>query len=616
MSRHIATEADKAVAECLVQKRSFAVVAGAGAGKTASLVEALRFLLEIEGDRLLRDGQRVVCVTYTNRAADVIKNRLGQSPLFLVTTLHSFLWKEIRHFPTSIRAALSRCVIPYHIQRNRENDKGGKSKLACEARAKIAELERTLLAIDSVTEFHYGDDTQFSDFESGVIGHDDLILIAADMLQASRSFRSILSQRYPYILVDEAQDTSPFIVNALNGLCADQRLPIVGYFGDPMQQIHDRGVGEFKGPEFAEVITKEENFRSAPAVINLLNAFRTDVTQFPAGTNKSIEGSVVITLVQSESPAAKYNQYTSEQLQRANQRFDDAIDYWGWKERPEAKRLFLVWRMIARRLGFLELHDLFNGKFASNRAKNSYEEGEHYLVKPFVETIVPLIKAHRERDTGTVLRVLATKSPAFRPDGEYSLKSVRDVKAIAATAAAALVEKFASGSVGDVLRFCSHENLISTSVGLRKHLDRPRRHEEYDPDNAEHILEKEYWLADAFFDMHCGQLEKYCNFLKENTPYSTQHGVKGEEFNDVIVVFDDVEAAWNQYTFSKMLTPEVAGAPKDSQRERSRRLAYVCFSRAIQNLRILLFTPNPELAASELAARGYFQNKQINILPD
>ncbi|OYW13315.1 MAG: hypothetical protein B7Z55_17060, partial [Planctomycetales bacterium 12-60-4] len=103
-------------------------------------------------------------------------------------------------------------------------------------------------------------------------------------------------------------------------------------------------------------------------------------------------------------------------------------------------------------------------------------------------------------------------------------------------------------------------------------------------------------------------------FLDENTPYSTQHGVKGEEYEDVIVVFDDAEAAWNNYSFAKMLTPQAAGEPKDTQKERSRKLAYVCFSRAVRNLRVLLFTPDPESAARELAAQGFFQESQISIL--
>jgi DNA helicase-2/ATP-dependent DNA helicase PcrA len=45
MTTHVPTRADREVLECLNQRRSFSVVAGAGSGKTTSLVEALKELL-------------------------------------------------------------------------------------------------------------------------------------------------------------------------------------------------------------------------------------------------------------------------------------------------------------------------------------------------------------------------------------------------------------------------------------------------------------------------------------------------------------------------------------------------------------------------------------------
>jgi DNA helicase-2/ATP-dependent DNA helicase PcrA len=79
------------------------------------------------------------------------------------------------------------------------------------------------------------------------------------------------------------------------------------------------------------------------------------------------------------------------------------------------------------------------------------------------------------------------------------------------------------------------------------------------------------------------------------------------------VVFDDVEANWNQYSFSKLLTPRTAGAPTEGQEERGRKLAYVCFSRAEQHLKILFFTPAPEATRDELITRGLFNDNQITL---
>lgn len=114
--------------------------------------------------------------------------------------------------------------------------------------------------------------------------------------------------------------------------------------------------------------------------------------------------------------------------------------------------------------------------------------------------------------------------------------------------------------------------------------------------------------------MDARELESFVEFTNENTALSTQHGVKGEEYKNVLVVFDDVDAAWNNYSFTKTLTPNTSGAPTEGQYEKSTKLAYVCFSRAEENLRILLFTPDPASAAKELVANNLFKTSQIEII--
>ena len=75
----------------------------------------------------------------------------------------------------------------------------------------------------------------------------------------------------------------------------------------------------------------------------------------------------------------------------------------------------------------------------------------------------------------------------------------------------------------------------------------------------------------------------------------------------------DTDAAWNNYSFTKMLTPNTSGDPTEGQYNRSRKLAYVCFSRSEKNLRILLFTPDPETAKKELVSNNLFEENQISI---
>ncbi len=605
------TEADNHIRQCLDEDRNFSVVAGAGSGKTTSLVISLDYIREVKGALLRRDDKKVACITFTNRAVRVISERLGWDDIYLVTTLHSFLWGEINRFTNDIRLCLRDVLIPAQIEKYEERDNGGNSQRAISARERVVSLTADLTALEDVQRFKYDDTSSFSNYAEGRLSHDDVIAISGLMISQNAILQKLIGQKYPYIFIDEAQDTFGEIVQSLNVVCEEDGLPIVGYFGDPMQQIYDRGMGDFSAPDGSLAITKQENFRCAPQVIELLNAFRQDVQQYPAGKNANVEGSVEITLVQAENPEAPRNRYSDEQLDRAAIKFDTILDSWGWRDRGNVKLLFLVRQMIARRLGFAELHKLFTGEYASSRSQEDYESGEHPLLKPFVRIIWPLVERYQHEDIRSVMNILRDHSPAFDPEGENAQKSLREMLELAETLINELSQRWNSDDLGTILRFVRDNQLCSLPDRLLEDLDREPMQENYD--RNEHSMEKGMWLADSFFVMGTTKIAKYVDFVNDNTPFSTQHGVKGEEYSDVVVVFDDTEAAWNTYSFTKTLIPETSGDGTEGQVKHSRKLAYVCFSRAEVNLRIILFTSNPESAKAELIGAGLFADDQILI---
>ncbi|MFL9956352.1 AAA family ATPase [Paraburkholderia nemoris] len=611
MAEKVETAADAAVRECLDHQHSFALIAGAGSGKTSSLVEALERIRDREGRRLRQNGQRVACITFTKRAVEVIKTRLGFDDLYLVSTLHSFLWDQIGRFPLDIREALLVRRLPALIVKERAKDNGGNSRTALEARAKVVRFERDLAVLETVEQFEYGD-AKYGDYSDGKLGHDDVIEIATYLFEVNATFRRITGLRFPYIFVDEAQDTFEGIVTGLNLVCDGEGLPIVGYFGDPWQQIYDRSTGTFAPPTDGRTVSKTENFRCSESVIRLLNAFRDDVKQYAAGENKGREGSVVFRLVKTEAPEMPRNQYSEAQIARALAKMDAALADWAWCDRDDVVKLFLVRQMIARRMGFHELNRLFNGPYASSRAEDLFEAGEHFLLKPLTTTIYPLVAARKAGDSRRIIDVLRRDSPAFAVDGPNAANTLKTM----IDTSLALVDKldalWRSGTVRDVLRFCIDKQIVLAPEKLREHLERAPRVEEYD--EAIHSLDKGDWLADAFFRMSTSEILPYASFITNNTAYSTQHGVKGEEYPKVLVVYDDIEASWNNYSFGKILIPQTAGEPTDGQRARGRKLAYVSFSRALEDLRVLLFTSNPEAARQELIAKKLLRPDQIELV--
>jgi DNA helicase-2/ATP-dependent DNA helicase PcrA len=267
--------------------------------------------------------------------------------------------------------------------------------------------------------------------------------------------------------------------------------------------------------------------------------------------------------------------------------------------------------MIARRLGFPNLQRLFTGQFASSKAQEDYEKGEHFLLKPFVRSLCSLTQAQRDGDLRRVLDVLRKTSPAFDPYGVSAERTLGEMKELSIDLTQRLSSLWDESTLGEILKFCHENNVCKISDILSAHLDRAPREEVYDLDL--HSSEKGDWLSDTFLKLSTVEIEPFVAFVSENTPLSTQHGVKGEEYKDVLVVFDDVEAAWNNFSFTKTLTPNTSGPPTEGQYERSRKLAYVCFSRAEENLRILLFTPDPDAAKKELISNNLFEERQISI---
>ena len=608
------TEADKKISKCIDEKNSFAVIAGAGSGKTTSLIEALRKIREAQGHQLRKRGQKVVCITYTNRAVGVISSRLGFDELYNVTTLHGFLWGEVSRFQAPLREALIAHVVPAHIEKAQKDDNGGSSKKAIAARKKIERLRAECAELVKNNPPVKYEETTVSDYSKCVLNHDDIIGVASRLIETKPMLQKGLGFKYPYIFVDEAQDTFPQVIASLNLVCGKEGLPIVGYFGDPMQQIYDKRAGDFAGPDGSVTIPKQENFRCSVSVINLLNKFRTDVEQFPAGKNADVAGSVEIIIAQAPNPEGnRRGTYTPEQLDHVSSMFHQALKKWKWQDIPSVKKLFLARQMIARRLNFLKLHRLFTGVYSSSRSQSDYEDGTHYLLKPFVEVIYPLVSASKKRDAKSVLEVLRQTSPAFSLTGVNKEKSLKQMLGRAEEVSQQLVEMWGGAANKDMFSYCEDNALLSISDRLTLQLRRDAR-ESFNMENDDHQRDKGDWLADEFFEMDCSEIGPYVDFLDEKSPFSTQHGSKGEEYQNVLVMIDDIEASWNTYSFGKTLTPCTAGNATARQAELTRKLAYVCFSRAEENLRILFFSLEPENAGQELIEQGLFTKGQISYI--
>lgn len=113
MKNNIDSQVDETLEKCILStpRKSFFLFAGAGSGKTHSLVLLLKKIRNSIGKDLLLQGKNVAVITFTNAATDEIINRLDYSPIFHISTIHSFVWDIIRYYQTDIKRLYCQYII-------------------------------------------------------------------------------------------------------------------------------------------------------------------------------------------------------------------------------------------------------------------------------------------------------------------------------------------------------------------------------------------------------------------------------------------------------------------------------------------------------------------------
>ena len=207
----------------------FLLSGGAGSGKTYTLVEVLR--------EIIRENptKKVACITYTNAAVKEIERRVANNNL-RVSTIHDFLWDCISHFQSALIPAIIKLINDEVITRS--------------VSMELPLAEDYFKTVEGFKGIQY---KAYCRVGEGIISHDEVLVLAEYMYGTYPKLCEILKGTYPFILVDEYQDTSPKVVKILlEEIFAHPGQPcVVGFFGDAMQSIYDDGIGnldEYKYP--------------------------------------------------------------------------------------------------------------------------------------------------------------------------------------------------------------------------------------------------------------------------------------------------------------------------------------------------------------------------------
>ncbi|MEN6440747.1 MAG: ATP-dependent helicase [Syntrophobacter sp.] len=265
------------------------ICSGAGAGKTSTIVAKFEHLVKAAG----YDPQRILCITFTNKAANELKARLTQSTgrstrdFPWVRTFHSAMLQILKvhagsigfKTPITIYDGSDQHVLIKDII---ENTFGMDGKYARAIKAHIGRAKNSVNPdsyIRSVREFRKLDliHEQYNRRlrELNAVDFDDILIHALDLLRRVPEVRSKYQELFQYILLDEHQDSNA-VQNAIIKLLVNNgNITVVGDFSQSIYSFRGAEPSYFvqfpKEYEGTRVFLLEQNYRSTAPIVDLGN---------------------------------------------------------------------------------------------------------------------------------------------------------------------------------------------------------------------------------------------------------------------------------------------------------------------------------------------------------
>lgn len=619
---------DDAVLEFLNPKayKSFFLFAGAGSGKTRTLVNVLARFKEMYGREFSLTFKHVAIITYTNAAADEITHRLEHDPIFKISTIHSFAWALIHLYTIDIKKYLERELASdiSDLQEQQKKSKNLKNKASIDRAKNIDSKKKRLEALKTVRKFTYnpsGDNTT-----KDSLNHSEVISIAADFIKAKPLMQRILVAKFPVILIDESQDTKKELIDAFFTL--QQAMPkemSLGLFGDTMQRIYADGKENLDRafPPNWETPNKKLNHRSNKRIIRLINSIREEVDEQIQQPRVEKEDGFVRLFICGRG--TDKTEKEEKIIQKMSKLTGDPL--WN-QEKGNIKILILEHHMAAKRMGFFEL---FEPLHKQPRLRTAVLEGTLTGMTLLTKTILPLINAYKNGNRFEVTRILKKDSPMF--DSTFIKKSENQMQAIengkkAVTHLLELWDKEADPTIITILEKVYQTGLFSIPDNIKPLITRTEQEKEDIVANEEDgIIEEdedseELSAWEIAFAQPFSQVAKYDLYLSEHSKFGTHQGVKGLEYPRVMVIIDDEEAKGFMFSYDKLFgVKELSDGDqkniadgKETGIDRTRRLFYVACSRARESLGIVAYAEDPELLQKNALSNKWFIHTEIEIL--
>ena len=528
---------------------SFIFEAGPGAGKTYSLHNSLDYIIEKYGENIRNNHQKIGCISFTNTAVDEINERVDKNPLIVSNTIHGFCWNFMNGYQKEIRKILSDDEDWRNIIADSEIEIN-KQKIVYETGNKREITEREIY-----------------------LKHDDIPVIFSKLCQYEK-FCAILINKYPFLFIDEYQDSNNLFVNSLINAYEDvPSSSIIGLFGDHWQSIYENNTCGKINDDRLTLINKEANFRSYTDIVGFLNKLRPELIQYPKKQEKGIikayhtnswvgkrKGGSHWKGELPEDERNKYFEIVKKQF------YSDDVDG------SNSKILILTHKLLSSYQNYENILNSFRFNDDVIKRENEYIS--------FLIDLEDMIEYYENKEYAKL----------FQLNNNLKISSIEDKKLINAE-----LETFKNmrlnktiGEIIEHLKSCLMITLSPKIMELENKLINYIDNKEEEDKYFEEILNLKKVPYNEIIPLK--------DYIEEFTPFSTQHNVKGEEYEHILAVFG---RGWNKYNFNEMIGKLDAGS-EDDKFIRSRNLFYVCVSRAICNLTILFTEELSEVSLNKL----------------
>lgn len=644
----------KEIFNAIEENLSILFNSGAGAGKTYALIESMKFITNRYGEKLKSYNQNIMCITYTNVATKEVIERLGNSNTVLVSTIHERLWDLIKEHQEVLVEIHKRRIINEisSIKKKIETEKSYEKyekltdfeketftevmeknkeifyktyslsakevkgifvpklsgisyvlnnvndfKKTSSALFNLKKLENCLINIESnkptYKKVEYDPLYNSDQLHRMKISHDTLLDYGIEIIENHDILKRIIIDKYPYIFIDEYQDTDEKVIKIMNLLeVYSQKINrniLIAYFGDSVQNIYDNGIGDRireVHPKL-KLISKNFNRRSSNEVIEVINRIRNDQIKQKSIYNDFSGGSVKFCCGNQENVQKFISECTS----------DWDID----KDNP-LHCFLLTNKTVAEFSGFINIYSFFKStkKYSGNNFNQLNTElmsndptklGE---IPKILYNIIEIYNYLQDENT-PLINILKDKKI-------YNNMSFSELSLFIESL------KEQDGNTLDQLINSIEVVLLKSNNRLKDYFQRLFGLDKITKDNFKNLLIDKLFDEDASEKELCKvneDIEKFLNvemnefnswyrhvsnINDDKTIYHTYHGTKGLQFDNVAIIMQNSFGKIQDYFsffFENYFNFNTLNVEDKKKFVQARNLIYVSCSRAVKNIRIL-----------------------------